>query len=85
MVRLLRRDYEYLNHQMLQTLLEKVNGLQRNKELAWESESESDVDWPSWMHRELQEEIDDFEDPNHLISDGKQWLIFCRNEISYCI
>lgn len=55
---------------MLQTLLEKVNGMQRNKELSWESDYDSDVDWPSWMDRELPEEVNDFEDPNYLISYG---------------
>ncbi|KAJ0043891.1 hypothetical protein Pint_18542 [Pistacia integerrima] len=64
------RDYEFLNYQMLQTLLEKVNGMQRNKELSWESDYDSDVDWPSWMDRELPEEANDFEDPNYLISDS---------------
>ncbi|KAJ0100617.1 hypothetical protein Patl1_21191 [Pistacia atlantica] len=64
------RDYEFLNYQMLQTLLEKVNGMERNKELSWESDYDSDVDWPSWMDRELPEEANDFEDPNYLISDS---------------
>lgn len=62
------RDYEVLNHQMLQTLLEKVDGMQRIKELSWESDSH--VDWPSWMETELPEDVDHFEDPNYLTSDG---------------
>ncbi|XP_044506867.1 protein GAMETE EXPRESSED 1-like [Mangifera indica] len=62
------RDYEVLNHQMLQTLLEKVDGMQRIKELSWESDSH--VDWPSWMETELPEDVDHFEDPNYLTADG---------------
>ena len=59
------RDYEVLNHQMILTLTEKVNAMQKNKALSWETES--DVSWPSWIETELPEEVDEVEDPDYLI------------------
>nr|GEW69613.1 hypothetical protein [Tanacetum cinerariifolium] len=39
----MRRDYELLNHQMLQSLIEKVNGMQGNKQLLY-GDGETDVE-----------------------------------------
>ncbi|KAL5574179.1 hypothetical protein UlMin_023776 [Ulmus minor] len=58
------RDYEVLNYQLLQTLMEKVNGIKR-QELSWES-SESDVDWSSWIDFELPEDVNNLEDPDYI-------------------
>ncbi|KDP25827.1 hypothetical protein JCGZ_22549 [Jatropha curcas] len=58
------RDYEVLNHHMIQTLIDKVNDMQRNKELLWETESE--VNWSSWVETELPEEVDYLEDPDYM-------------------
>ncbi|KAM3360041.1 protein GAMETE EXPRESSED 1 [Capsicum galapagoense] len=62
------RDYEVLNHMMLQTLVEKVNGIQKHKEyLSWEMENEdsdSEVDWSSWIEAELPEDVDKLKDPD---------------------
>lgn len=66
----LNRDYEVLNYHMLQTLMEKVNGIQNgNKEmLGWESDGEdSDVDWSSWVDKDLPEEVNCLEDPNYSV------------------
>jgi hypothetical protein len=39
--------HEVLNHKMLQTLIEKVNGMERHKELPWDVDS--DVNWSKWI------------------------------------
>ncbi|KAI3756781.1 hypothetical protein L1987_56604 [Smallanthus sonchifolius] len=55
------RDYETLNHQMLQSLIEKVNCMQGNKQFLCEDD-DSDVDWSSWVDSDLPEdELDDFD------------------------
>ncbi|KAJ9172942.1 hypothetical protein P3X46_016128 [Hevea brasiliensis] len=59
------RDYEVLNHQMIRTLIDKVNDMQINKEDSWETDS--DVDWPSWVKTELPVEVDKLEDPDYII------------------
>ncbi|XP_022734465.1 protein GAMETE EXPRESSED 1 [Durio zibethinus] len=61
------RDYEFLNHQMLLTLIEKVNNMQSNKALSWEMDS--DVDWPSWIDAELPEEVEKLEDPDYIVQE----------------
>lgn len=62
------RDYEVLNHKMLQTLMEKVNGIQKHKEyLLWEMEnddSDDEVNWSSWIEEELPEDVDKLKDPD---------------------
>jgi phage anti-repressor protein len=59
------RDYEVLNHQMLLTLIEKVNGMERQKELAWDVDS--DVNWSKWIDTDLPEDLDNFEDPDYIL------------------
>ncbi|CAH9094171.1 unnamed protein product [Cuscuta europaea] len=63
------RDYEVLNHHILLTLMEKVNGIQAHKQISWEmdSDSESEVEWCSWLEKELQEEVDSLQDPDYLL------------------
>lgn len=59
-----------LNHQLLLTLIEKVNGIQINKELWWDvDDSESEADWGLWMETELPEEVDKLQDPDYIIPD----------------
>ncbi|XP_076945939.1 protein GAMETE EXPRESSED 1-like [Bidens hawaiensis] len=51
------RDYETLNHQMLQSLIDKVNGMQGNKQLVYGNDDEDDdVDWSSWLDSDLPED-----------------------------
>ncbi|XP_028964430.2 protein GAMETE EXPRESSED 1 [Malus domestica] len=59
------RDYEVLNHQLLHTLIEKVNGMQRNQKLSWEADS--DLNWSSWVDTNLPEDVDSSEDPDYLV------------------
>ncbi|KAG8475466.1 hypothetical protein CXB51_032305 [Gossypium anomalum] len=63
------RDYEYLNHQMLLTLMEKVDTMQRKEALSWEME-DSDVDWRSWVDVELPEDVGQLEDPDFVMEEG---------------
>ncbi|KAI3829113.1 hypothetical protein L1987_03228 [Smallanthus sonchifolius] len=58
------RDYETLNHQLLQSLIEKVNGMQGNKQLLYNDDD--DVDWSSWVDLDLPE--DEPEDLDYMIS-----------------
>ncbi|KAF3970990.1 hypothetical protein ACB098_08G160800 [Castanea mollissima] len=59
------RDYEVLNHQMLLTLIEQINGMQRNEELSWDMDS--DVNWSSWIDTDLPEDVNNFEDPDYIL------------------
>ncbi|CAH9147423.1 unnamed protein product [Cuscuta epithymum] len=63
------QDYEVLNHQILLTLMEKVNGIQTHKEVSWEMESEpeSEAECCSWLEKELQEELDSLQDPDYVL------------------
>lgn len=62
---ILRRDYEVLNHQLLHTLIEKVNGMQRYHKLSWEEDS--DLNWSSWLNSNLPEDEDWSEDHDYLV------------------
>ncbi|OMO59894.1 hypothetical protein CCACVL1_24543 [Corchorus capsularis] len=67
------RDYEVLNHQMLQKLIEQVNDMMQGNNkaaLSWESDSDydADVDWSTWIDSELPEDMDKLEqDPDYVI------------------
>lgn len=58
-----------LNHQILLTLIDKVNGIERNKELQWDMDEDSDVDWSSWIDTELPEDVGISEDPDYSFVD----------------
>ncbi|XP_065866208.1 protein GAMETE EXPRESSED 1-like [Euphorbia lathyris] len=57
------RDYEVLNHKMIETLMEKVNEMER-REIGWETESE--MNWGSWVEKELADEVDKLKDPDYI-------------------
>lgn len=62
------RDYEVLNHQLLQTLLQKVHIMEQNaghKYLCEGEESESSLNGCSWIDEELSEDVDMDADPNY--------------------
>nr|GFA61425.1 protein gamete expressed 1 [Tanacetum cinerariifolium] len=53
------RDYDSLNHQMLQTLVDKVNKLRNKND---DNGYNDDVDWSSWIDSDITEdELDDLE------------------------
>lgn len=62
------RDYEVLNHQLLHTLIEKVNGMQRYQKFTWDGES--DLNWSSWLDSNLPEDEDCSEDPDYLVPEA---------------
>ncbi|KAG5226760.1 protein GAMETE EXPRESSED [Salix suchowensis] len=49
------RDYEVLNHHLILSLMDKINVMQKNRELSWETES--DVDWSSWIQTDEENSI----------------------------
>ncbi|KAL9993846.1 hypothetical protein Hdeb2414_s0975g00970121 [Helianthus debilis subsp. tardiflorus] len=56
------RDYETLNYEMLQSLIEKVNGMQGKKQFLCEDDDDSDVDWSSWVDKDISDnELEDLD------------------------
>ncbi|XP_015963413.1 protein GAMETE EXPRESSED 1-like [Arachis duranensis] len=58
------RDYEKLNHELLLTLVEKVNGMQMQKELL---DEDSDINWLQWINTDLSDDDDCLDDPSYTI------------------
>jgi len=50
---------------MLLTLIEKVNRMERHKELP--CDMDSDVNWSKWIDTDLPEDLDNFEDPDYIL------------------
>ena len=77
------RDYEVLNHQMLLTLIEKINGMQRYKELAWDMDN--DVNWSTWIDTDLPEDVSKFEDPDFIVPEevGENSIMTTSNTRRY--
>ncbi|CAA3004074.1 GAMETE EXPRESSED 1 [Olea europaea subsp. europaea] len=73
------RDYEMLNHQMLLTLMDKINGLhglQSNEESLLDMDEESDVNWSLWVDCELPEDVDKSEDPDFVVAEeGREFSL----------
>ncbi|XP_057542924.1 protein GAMETE EXPRESSED 1-like [Amaranthus tricolor] len=66
------RDIETLNHKMLVSLLEKVNGMHKGDRFSWdddEDDVDSEVDWLSWIEAELPEDIGFKDDPDYMLPD----------------
>ncbi|GLT46254.1 hypothetical protein SLA2020_200250 [Shorea laevis] len=59
------RDYELLNHQMLLTLMEKVNGIKKNSELMYDTDS--DMEWSSWVDTDLPDDVNNLDDPDYTL------------------
>ncbi|XP_010422541.1 PREDICTED: protein GAMETE EXPRESSED 1-like [Camelina sativa] len=48
------RDYDVLNHQILLGLVDKVNNILSKREMSWDEEdTESEVDWTSWVDTDI--------------------------------
>jgi len=45
--------------------MDKINVMQKTRELSWETDS--DVDWSSWIQTELAEGGDNLEDPDFMV------------------
>lgn len=71
------RDYEIMNHQLLQTLLERVRHIEESSgkkraALSMESDdedSDGSLSKYSWIDQELPEDVDIDEDPNYLLEE----------------
>ncbi|OEL36916.1 Protein GAMETE EXPRESSED 1 [Dichanthelium oligosanthes] len=64
------RDYEMLNHRLLQMLVEKVRALEENaggRALPYETESEGSLRDYSWVFDELADEVDSKTDPSYAL------------------
>ncbi|CAO2831127.1 unnamed protein product [Amaranthus hypochondriacus] len=58
------RDYEALNHNMLASLIEKVNNIEKVRDFSLEDDS--DIDWISWVDMDLPEDLSIAEDPDYM-------------------
>lgn len=58
------RDYEILNHQMLQTLIDRVNSMQMRKELL---DVDSDENWSQWIDADLPDDVNCLDDPIYML------------------
>jgi len=79
------RDYEVLNHGLLQTLVEKVRALEENtgrRALSYGSEEEEESlrDY-SWVFDELADEVDSKMDPTYVLPPERSPLIRRRNQV----
>lgn len=65
------RDYEMLNHEILLGLIDKVNGMERNKGgLQWDVyDEDNDVNWSYWVDSELPEDVTKLEDPDYIFAE----------------
>lgn len=54
-----------MNHHLILNLMDKINVMQKTRELSWETDS--DVDWSSWIQTELAEGGDNLEDPDFMV------------------
>ncbi|CAF1698942.1 BnaC03g14190D [Brassica napus] len=61
------RDYEVLNHDILLRLVDKVNSMQSKRDLSWDEDSESEVDWNTWIDKDIIDDGDSLRDPDYKI------------------
>ncbi|CAA6664750.1 unnamed protein product [Spirodela intermedia] len=67
------RDYELLNHRLLQRLTEKIDAIEQNTGkylLPWNDDGDSDFSGYSWIDQELPEEVNSREDPDYELPEG---------------
>ncbi|KAK7292986.1 hypothetical protein RJT34_15846 [Clitoria ternatea] len=57
------KDYEMLNHQMLLTLINKVNTMEKENELPWDLDTDY-VDWSQWVDADLSDDVNYLDDPD---------------------
>ncbi|KAJ0261630.1 Protein GAMETE EXPRESSED 1 [Hirschfeldia incana] len=61
------RDYEVLNHDILLRLVDKVNSMQSKREISWDEDTDSEVDWNSWIDTDITDDADSIRDPDYKI------------------
>ncbi|KAG4923448.1 hypothetical protein JHK87_048988 [Glycine soja] len=59
-------NYETLNHQMLLTLINKVNSMQKEKELSWDLYTDYE-DWSEWIDADLPDDVNCLDDPDYIL------------------
>ncbi|OVA03864.1 hypothetical protein BVC80_1321g4 [Macleaya cordata] len=74
------RDYEMLNHQMLLTLIDKVNTMESKKLMSLEMES--DINLSSWIDEDLSEDENNFVDPDFILPEEVAENSITTNSIS---
>ena len=62
-----RRDYEVLNHDILLRLVDTVNSMQSKRDRSWDEDSESEVDWNTWIDTDIIDDGDSLRDPDYKI------------------
>ncbi|KAG6482368.1 protein GAMETE EXPRESSED 1-like [Zingiber officinale] len=81
------RDYEILNHQLLQTLVEKVRIMEQNAESSscLESDGIISTSWLSWMHEELPDDEDEKLDPDYSLLEevGENSVVLVPDDRKY--
>ncbi|KAG4935035.1 hypothetical protein AAZX31_18G042700 [Glycine max] len=60
------KNYETLNHQMLLTLINKVNSMQKEKELSWDLYTDYE-DWSEWIDADLPDDVNCLDDPDYIL------------------
>uniref|UniRef100_A0A1J3CLG0 Protein GAMETE EXPRESSED 1 n=1 Tax=Noccaea caerulescens TaxID=107243 RepID=A0A1J3CLG0_NOCCA len=56
-----------LNHEILLGLVDKVNNMHSKREISWEEDTESELDWNSWIDTDLTDDEDNLADPDYKI------------------
>ncbi|KEH38206.1 gamete-like protein [Medicago truncatula] len=61
------RDYERLNHQMLLTLINKINNMEKLKDSNWDFDTTDYVDWSQLIGTDLPDDVNCLDDPDFVI------------------
>jgi hypothetical protein len=78
------RDYEAMNHQLLQTLVDKVRALEKSAGgtgRALPYESESSLMGYSWVFDELADEVDSKADPSYVLPPQRAAPRICHDVV----
>ncbi|XP_024631939.1 protein GAMETE EXPRESSED 1 [Medicago truncatula] len=71
------KDFERLNHQMLLTLSNQFNNIQKAKQPSWDFATADDVDWSQWIDTDLPDDVNCLDDPDFSIPEE-----FAENSIT---
>lgn len=52
---------------MLLTLINKVNGIQKQKDLSWDLDSDYDEDWSQLIDADLPDDVNCLDDPDYIL------------------
>uniref|UniRef100_A0A7N0VJJ6 Protein GAMETE EXPRESSED 1 n=1 Tax=Kalanchoe fedtschenkoi TaxID=63787 RepID=A0A7N0VJJ6_KALFE len=61
------KDYDVLNHKLLTMLIDKVNWMEKNRNLSWQTDDDEDDDiiWSKWIDTDITEDLGKSEDPDY--------------------